>query len=335
MKLRLPATSANLGCGYDTLGLALSLYNTFEFWESETNICLDSDLDPADHLVFRAMQEAQRTLSFPQKNATLRVETGIPIKSGLGSSAACVAAGIMIAFLLQGKKIDKNQVLSIGTQIEGHPDNLAPLLYGGLTAALASETGVFAQAFPIDASIEPLIVVPRFSFSTEEARRALPEQIPVEDAVFNLTRIGLLIGALGEGNLDDIDTFTEDRLHEPYRLPLLRELDPNYRQNAPRLGGCHDTCPFETDPAVIGQKLFSYDVYDGAVSDCHGAYHVFFQRGYVRSKNPRHAHSGSHCRSGPNRCFGSDPANAANTGIAGRRYLFGRTGLHDYNPRRL
>lgn len=230
MKLRLPATSANLGCGYDTLGLALSLYNTFEFWESETNICLDSDLDPADHLVFRAMQEAQRTLSFPQKSATLRVETGIPIKSGLGSSAACVAAGIMIAFLLQGKKIDKNQVLSIGTQIEGHPDNLAPLLYGGLTAALASETGVFAQAFPIDASIEPLIVVPRFSFSTEEARRALPEQIPVEDAVFNLTRIGLLIGALGEGNLDDIDTFTEDRLHEPYRLPLLRELDPNYRR---------------------------------------------------------------------------------------------------------
>lgn len=230
MKLRLPATSANLGCGYDTLGLALSLYNTFEFWESETNICLDSDLDPADHLVFRAMQEAQRTLSFPQKNATLRVETGIPIKSGLGSSAACVAAGIMIAFLLQGKKIDKNQVLSIGTQIEGHPDNLAPLLYGGLTAALASETSVFAQAFPIDASIEPLIVVPRFSFSTEEARRALPEQIPVEDAVFNLTRIGLLIGALGEGNLDDIDTFTEDRLHEPYRLPLLRELDPNYRR---------------------------------------------------------------------------------------------------------
>lgn len=230
MKLRLPATSANLGCGYDTLGLALSLYNTFEFWESETNICLDSDLDPADHLVFRAMQEAQRTLSFPQKNATLRVETGIPIKSGLGSSAACVAAGIMIAFLLQGKKIDKNQVLSIGTQIEGHPDNLAPLLYGGLTAALASETGVFAQAFPIDASIEPLIVVPRFSFSTEEARRALPKQIPVEDAVFNLTRIGLLIGALGEGNLDDIDTFTEDRLHEPYRLPLLRELDPNYRR---------------------------------------------------------------------------------------------------------
>lgn len=230
MKLRLPATSANLGCGYDTLGLALSLYNTFEFWESETNICLDSDLDPADHLVFRAMQEAQRTLSFPQKNATLRVETGIPIKSGLGSSAACVAAGIMMAFLLQGKKIDKNQVLLIGTQIEGHPDNLAPLLYGGLTAALASETGVYTQAFPIDASIEPLIVVPRFSFSTEEARRVLPEQIPVEDAVFNLTRIGLLIGALGEGNLDDIDTFTEDRLHEPYRLPLLRELDPNYRR---------------------------------------------------------------------------------------------------------
>lgn len=230
MKLTLPATSANIGCGYDTAGLALRLYNLYEFWETETDALLDSEEDPAEHLVFHAMHETQRLLAFPDKFATLRITADIPRARGLGSSAACVAAGIMMAFLLQGKSIDKNQVLSIGTKIEGHPDNVAPILYGGFTTALATEEGVHVHRFPVHGSIEPVLAVPRFPFGTQKARQAIPEQIAMADAVFNLSRLGLLIGALEEGAVEKLDVFARDRLHEPYRIPLILEEEGNFRR---------------------------------------------------------------------------------------------------------
>lgn len=253
MKLIIPATSANLGCGYDSLGLALNLYNQFEFWETESDALFGSEENPEEHLVFQALRETQRILSFSRKSVTLKINAQIPQKRGLGSSAACVAAGVMMAFLLDGKRIDKNQVLSIGSKIEGHPDNLAPILYGGFTAALATEEAVYAHRFPVHRSIEPLVVVPRFSFSTGDARKALPEMIPETDAVFNLTRLGLLIGALEEGNIRDLDVFTEDRLHEPYRIPMIMEIDGNYRRVREKMSTLsHGVSLSGAGPSLIG-----------------------------------------------------------------------------------
>lgn len=253
MKLILPATSANLGCGYDSLGLALRLYNTYEFWESDNDEVFGSDADPEQHLVFQAMREAQYAMAFPKKSATLKVTAEIPEKRGLGSSAACVAAGVMMAFLLQGKNIDKKQVLSIGTTVEGHPDNLAPILYGGFTASLKTDTAVYATGFPVHPSVEPLIVVPRFGFATDLARDALPDTVPITDAVANLARVGLLIGALEEGKLEELDVFTEDRLHEPYRMPLIAQIDPNYRRVREKMRSLvHGVSLSGAGPTLIG-----------------------------------------------------------------------------------
>ena len=282
MKLMIPATSANLGCGYDSLGLAVRLYNTFEFWETEQDAVFDSDIDPNDHLVFQALREAQYTLAFPKKTVTLKVDAGIPVRRGLGSSAACVAAGVMMAFLLEGRKVDPKQVLSIGTGIEGHPDNLAPIVYGGLTASAALENGVVARRFPLHADVEPVIVVPRFEFATRDAREALPESVPMEDAVANVSRVGLLLGALEDGLLEDLDALAQDRLHEPYRIPKIAEIDGNYRRVIEKmrtlahgisLSGAGPSLIAFTDEADVAEKLqawfteqqLGYDAYQPGV----------------------------------------------------------------------
>lgn len=230
MKLILPATTANLGCGYDTLGMALSLYNTFEFWEAEEDIVIDYEGDVSEHLVMVSMHETQKIMGFDKKHAMLRMEADIPVKRGLGSSAVCIVAGCIMAFLLDGRKIDVQRVLEIGNQLEGHPDNIAPVLYGGLTAAMQLDTEVFVQSLPLHESIEPIVVIPPFPFGTKDAREAIPKVIPHTDAVYNLSRVGLLIGALGKGEIDHLNVYTDDRLHELYRFPMINAIDPSYER---------------------------------------------------------------------------------------------------------
>jgi homoserine kinase len=236
--VRVPATSANLGPGFDALGLALSLYDEVEAaLAGATAIQVEgegADEVPLDesHLVVRAMRAAFERMSVPQpRGISLRCVNRIPHARGLGSSSAAIVAGILAARALaalnregpRGEGFGDADVLALATEIEGHPDNVAPCLSGGLTIAWTDhEKSAQAVKFVPHPDIRPVVVIPGFRLSTEEARGLLPAQVPHADAAANAGRAALLVAALTQRPESGLLlAATEDRLHQDYRAPAM------------------------------------------------------------------------------------------------------------------
>ena len=228
MKIKIPATSANLGCGYDTLGLALSLYNSFDIIPAEEDVLVGDNREIANHMVFGAKNLACEMLGLPMKGMKLTMDAQIPESSGLGSSATCILAGVMAALFLNEKNQDPKVILKIATKIEGHSGNIVPAFKGGLVASMDSEVGIIYKKFNTSSDLIFMTVIPPFEFSTAGARAALPIMIRHSDAVANLSRVILLADALENGKTNNMQLLFHDELHEKYRLPLIKELDPNY-----------------------------------------------------------------------------------------------------------
>lgn len=228
MRIRIPATSANLGCGFDTLGVALSVDNEFIIEASEEDRLIGEDRDLATHMVFGSRNLACEMLDLPRRHCTLTVNAGIPESSGLGSSATCVLAGIAAALYLNGQPLEDSVILKTATQMEGHPDNVVPGWIGGLTASLELGEEVLVRKSKVDEDLVFVTVIPPFAFATAGARAAIPSMIRHRDAVANLSRVVLLMDALEKGETRHLGQLVHDELHEKYRLPLIRQLDPAY-----------------------------------------------------------------------------------------------------------
>ncbi|RSN14216.1 homoserine kinase [Nonomuraea sp. WAC 01424] len=234
VRIRVPATSANLGPGFDALGLALTLYDDVEATltaEPGVRVSVEGDLAGAvdlgeGHLVIRAMREAYARMGAPQpEGIRLRCVNRIPHARGLGSSSAAVCAGILAARALSDADLSDDDVFALATEMEGHPDNVAPCLAGGLTVAWTDHAGVprMVKLAP-DERVRPVAVVPSTRLSTETARGLLPKDVPHKDASFNAGRAALLIAALtSRPEPDLLLAATEDRLHQPYRAPAMPE----------------------------------------------------------------------------------------------------------------
>jgi homoserine kinase len=234
--VRVPATSGNLGPGFDVLGLALRLHNTLTLEAAESpDIEIQGEgaaalpRDPS-HLSYRAALavaarggkgRAPRVRAF-----RLRQHNRIPLARGLGSSAAAIVGGAVAANALLGTPLDSQGLLDLATEMEGHPDNVAPALFGGLVICAKTSQGVrWMRLAP--APLRLVVAVPDFPVSTEDARRLLPDRVPFADAVFNVARTALLVGALTGGRTDLLSDATQDRLHQPYRerlVPGLRDV---------------------------------------------------------------------------------------------------------------
>ncbi len=227
ISVTVPATSANLGPGFDCLGLALNLVNRTTFIELPAGLEVEvrgegAGLIPTDetNLVIRA---ANTLFDRAGRHPTgLRViqENNIPVGSGLGSSAASVLGGIQAANGLLGLPFDRETILSLAVEMEGHPDNVTPAFYGGLTLVISDGSRLVVDQIPVP-DMEVVVVLPEFKLSTFEARAALPGTISLDDAIFNTSRIGMLVRALEKGNYDMLRVAMQDRLHQPYRLPLI------------------------------------------------------------------------------------------------------------------
>lgn len=177
---------------------------------------------PPPDLLLRAAEAVAGEL--PPLEGTVRSD--IPLEAGLGSSAAAIAAGLLLGCALTDRAPDPDELLQLGASIEGHPDNLAAVLYGGLVVVVPVAGGLDVLAFPPTSSVRPLILLPRDRLSTAEARRVLPEQVPLADAVSNSARttglVALLSGVVSPSS-DRLWTYTQDLLHQPYRAPLMRQ----------------------------------------------------------------------------------------------------------------
>ena len=225
IQVSVPATSANLGSGFDSLGIALTMQNRVWMEESDTLEirCTDNVKVPTDesNLIFWAAKHLYEICGKKLPGLKIIQENNIPMARGLGSSSACIVAGILGANRMLGDVLDTQELLTLATAIEGHPDNVAPALLGGLTTSVFEGGQVYSVKREVDPSLCFAAVVPDYKLLTEAARAALPGQIPHRDAVYNLSRAALLPAAFCDGRHDLLPIATEDKLHQPYRIPLM------------------------------------------------------------------------------------------------------------------
>ena len=234
IKITVPATSANLGIGYDTLGMAVSLYSHFTFERADklTITGCPEEFQNENNLVYVSFVDALAAWDEPAFPVAIDIQTDVPVARGLGSSSTCVVAGIMAAAALTGHTVDRAELVRIATEVEGHPDNVAPAILGGAVCSF-TPTDSLPQCLRYEVSdrLRFITVIPPYEVHTSEARKVVPQEIPLSTAVWQMGRIAGMTRGLETGDLDLIAAANDDRIQEPYR----RRLIPDY--NAVR-----DTC---------------------------------------------------------------------------------------------
>lgn len=225
IKVTVPATSANVGAGFDSLGLAVSMYNTATFEESDHLEITSSDgtLVPRgpSNLIYRSVKTVFDQVDRPLKGIKITQTNPIPMARGLGSSSACIIAGLLGGNAILGNPLTQRQLLTLATAIEGHPDNVAPAFLGGFVASAYDEGQVYSVKKNISDQLAFAAFIPNFRLLTEKARAALPQQVPYKDAVYNLSRAALATAAFCDGEYELLRVATKDALHQQYRLPLI------------------------------------------------------------------------------------------------------------------
>ena len=226
--IRVPATTANLGPGFDAFGCALSLYTDVTFEETESGLeitgCPEEFTGP-DNLVYTSYCAALATMSEELRGVKIHIDANIPICRGLGSSAALLVAGAMGANVLRGNKLSTQGLLNITNAMEGHPDNLAPAFLGGLTASMVDNGLPVCVNFPLHPDWQFLALVPDFNLSTAKARAVLPQQVSRADAIYNVSHGALVLKALELGDEKLLRTAMQDRLHQNYRKHLITDYE--------------------------------------------------------------------------------------------------------------
>jgi homoserine kinase len=231
--VRVPATVANLGPGFDALGIAIQIHLTIEIEPRRDSIDLAIEGEGADelpsddsNLVLQAMNSFFDHVARRPSGFSVRIKNPIPLASGLGSSAAAVVGGLTAARALTGSRVPQTEMIQLATQLEGHPDNVMPALLGGLVVCYAAKDSGDIRYMRLDPSerLVPIVCVPREGYPTRKARQALPENVSLEDAQFTASRAGLLVGAVVTGaGAEVLGEAMSDRLHEPTRLKLMPE----------------------------------------------------------------------------------------------------------------
>jgi homoserine kinase len=211
--VRAPATSANLGPGFDCLGLALDLWNEVEVVPGRS--------ESQDNLILRSARAVFDQLGTPFPDLVLTSTNHVPVGRGLGSSATAIACGVLLANHCLGSPLSEAALLDLANRLEGHPDNVVPCLLGGVQVATADEQGrVVHVRVPLGTPLQAVVFVPEQRVFTTAARAVLPAAVPLQDAQFNVAHASLLVAALATGRPELLAEATRDRLHQPYRLPL-------------------------------------------------------------------------------------------------------------------
>ncbi len=225
VKIQIPATSANLGAGFDALGLALNYYNYVNIEEAD-GIYIES-LDGTDipkdatNLVYDTAKTLYDICGKKLPGLKIQQLNNIPMARGLGSSSACIIAGLVGANQLLGEPMGLDDLVNLSAQIEGHPDNTAPALLGGIVTAVFDGKCVHWVKQEVYTTLKFVVVIPDFELKTEKARACLPQEISHKDAVYNLSRAALFSASLLTGKYENLRTAVHDKLHQPYRMELI------------------------------------------------------------------------------------------------------------------
>ncbi len=230
--VKVPATTANLGPGFDALGLALNLWNEAEFactGDSRISVTVKGEGEEtlprnADNAIVKAALMVYDLAGKSCEGLHINCINRIPLGSGMGSSSAAMLTGMLGANSLLGNPFTDEEILKLAIETEGHPDNVAPAMLGGLVASIVHKERVISMRLPTKANHGPIhitIVLPDFDFPTRQARAILPKEAVRSDAIYNLSRVVLVTEALRTGNMELLGIAMKDSLHQPYRLPLI------------------------------------------------------------------------------------------------------------------
>ena len=229
VKIRVPGTTANCGPGFDTVGMACTIYNELQLSLSvEGKVLIEVSgegrgIIPEDerNIALQAVKGVLEKIGQPYQGIHLKMNNCIPLARGLGSSAAAIVAGLFAANAATGNTLTKDEILNMATAIEGHPDNVAPAIFGGITVSVMQGTNAECLRFVPPKKLMMVVAVPEFTLSTKTARQVLPAMVPRKDAVFNISRVALLVGALCKGEFQYLQCAFSDRIHQPYREKLI------------------------------------------------------------------------------------------------------------------
>lgn len=228
IKVTVPATSANLGIGYDTLGMAVSLYSHFTFDHADTLTITGcpEEFQNRDNMVYVAFEQALEQWGMEPFPISIDIQTEIPVARGLGSSSTCVVAGIMGAAALTRRTVTREELVAMATALEGHPDNVAPALLGAAVCSFTPE-GELPRCLRYNVSerLRFITIIPPYEVHTSEARKVVPQEVPLSTAVWQMGRIAGLTRGLESGDTELIAAANDDRLQEPYRRKLIPDCD--------------------------------------------------------------------------------------------------------------
>jgi homoserine kinase len=227
--VKVPATTANCGPGFDAVGIACTLYNELELTLTHSgttrikNIGEGSGLLPANetNITYQAIQSVFNKAGYTCPGLSLTMTNAIPLARGLGSSAAAIVAGLVAANEILDSPLTTAELLDMATAIEGHPDNVAPALFGGIAISAMNNAKVETLRLLPPRPLSLVVAVPEFALATKIARQVLPKQVSLADAAFNVSRTALMVGALATGNYAFLSSGLEDKLHQPYRQSLI------------------------------------------------------------------------------------------------------------------
>lgn len=238
---KIPATSANIGSGFDSVGLALTLYNEIQIFDNEDSKKIEfeiygegeNEISKRDNMIYSAMKLVFKKLkSKPDKGYIVKCINRIPLSRGLGSSSAAIVGGLLSAnYMLGNKLIIEKDILNMAVQIEGHPDNVAPAILGGIISGVVKKNEDFKYVkIKPPKNLKAIVSIPDFYLSTEIARNILPKEIKIEDAIFNISRAAMLTSALFSNRLDLLEVATEDKIHQDYRAKFIPNLQKLFKE---------------------------------------------------------------------------------------------------------
>ena len=232
--VKVPATTSNLGPGFDCLGMALDLWNTFyaEFGKEDFVIIGDDEKNFKEgkaNLVHKTAALLYKSLGQPFPKLSISCDQNVPLKRGLGSSATAILAGLIIANTLTGEKFKQQEILEKAWELEGHPDNVTSALLGGCNISVIDNGRLLTSSIAIPKDLMAVIFIPDTAIPTEQARSILPEKISKDKYIHNLSRVALLVNSLSTGNLDNLKVATEDNYHQPPRESIFPQMKPIFQ----------------------------------------------------------------------------------------------------------
>lgn len=272
IRVQVPATTANLGPGFDCLGMALELYNVVELLPANRGLTIEVSGEgaadvPRDerNLAYQAALRVFRQLGYNPPGLKLRLFNHIPVARGLGSSTSAIVGGVIAANLLANGKLTIKEIINLASSIEGHPDNVAPAVLGGIVVSVQADGEIKYLKIQPPQNLKGVAAVPDFSVATKSAREILPEKISFQDAAYNVGRVALLVAALQQGDLSLLGVGMEDRLHQSFRSNLI----PGFKKvlAAAKLAGARGVSLSGSGPTVIAFADSNFDLIARVMGD--------------------------------------------------------------------